>query len=363
MVKKQIVHVVAFLLVLCVVLYTLCDLFESTNVLNRDQLLPFYKSLPENTVDAVIIGTSGIDHYWMPSKAYEDNGMVMCSFAAGSNPSWLYKNIVDEMLINQNPKLVIIDIRGFTQTNKSAGIMDVRARYVLDSMPMFSANYIKTAFNAMEWINKKDESRAKFDISLLVPFVKYHSKWQNDDFLFEENFGNKVHQFGGYYTTLDYTTKIKPQKVKKYNPKADAKLDSVSEAALYDIIAYLKENDINALFVDTPKFPTKVDAGRSNRVYKILEEEGMDYIHFYSENSKNGFTIDTLEPETDFHDPSHVNFYGAVKFTEYFAEYLDNKYDFPDRRTDEKASEHWNGIHDRLCNQIKQYEKEIGRVE
>ncbi len=358
MTKKGFIRVLAFFLVLSIVFYLLCDLFESTNVLNRDQYFSLYRSLPEDTVDAVIIGTSGVDRYWIPAKAYENNGMVMCTLSTGAMPSWLCKNVVEEAYVHHNPKLIVIDIRPFTQSNPSQSVLDVRARRVIDSMPLFSANYIKTAFDSMRWIKKADSTASRIDISLLIPFVRYHTKWQDDDFLFEENFGDKIHEFGGYYLDPDCTAKIKKQKVVKYNSQETAKLDPISQEALYEFIDYVKEKNLNVLFVDTPQFRKSTEIGRANKVYEILEEEGMDFIHFYSDTAKSGFEISTLDPKTDFYDGGHVNFYGAQKFTDYFSEYIDEKYDLPDRRDQEEVKEYWDGVYDMLVDEVETYKKD-----
>ncbi|MBO5936208.1 MAG: hypothetical protein J6Q79_01180 [Clostridia bacterium] len=60
MTKNQIIRTVAFLLVVSVLLLTLCDLFEYENS-HISERIETYQDLPRNTVDAVMVGTSGID--------------------------------------------------------------------------------------------------------------------------------------------------------------------------------------------------------------------------------------------------------------------------------------------------------------
>lgn len=358
MTKKRIIHVIAFLLVLSFVFYCLCDLFEGANDLAQDKCFSLYRSLPEDIVDVTMIGTSGIDRSIIPSQAYEESGISIGTLASDAMPSWLYTNVVDEVYKYQNPQLLIVDIRPFTQGNTGkSNPIEVRARRVIDSMPLFSWNYIKTSFNAMKWISKADENASRFDLSLLVPFIKYHTKWSEDDFSFEDNIGVEPNEYGGYRIKKSYLVTVKKQKVVKYDREQTVELDPVTEEALYEFLDYVRENDINVLFIDTPQFRGKTESGRANTVYDILEKEGMNYIHFYSEDSKTGFSIKGLNPEKDFADSGHVNFYGAQKVTQALYEYIEDNYDLPDRRTDESTKSYWDGIQQKLLDLIDKYTK------
>ena len=141
-----------------------------------------------------------------------------------------------------------------------------------------------------------------------------------------------------------------------YDSNVYAELDPLAEESLYEFIEYVKDKNLNVLFVDTPQFLDQSELGRANTTYKILEENGMDYIHFYKDGSAD-FTID-LDNTTEFYDESHVNYYGALKFTDVFAKYLDEKYDLPDRRKDEAASSYWNGLYEKIQNGVAGYEKD-----
>ncbi len=363
MTKKRVIRVIAFLLVISFVFYLLCDLFEGSNDLAQDKCFSLYRTLEDDTIDITMLGTSGIDRSIIPSQAYEEAGLSIGTLASDAMPSWLYTNVVEEAYIWQNPKLLIVDIRPFTQGNSGkSNPIEVRARRVIDSMELFSWNYIKTSFNAMKWISKADKTATRVNLSMILPFIKYHSKWSDDDFSFYNGFGYKPNEYGGYRIKKSYNITVKKQKVVKYNRNQTEALDPISEEALFEFLKYISENDIEVLFVDTPQFRGKLESGRANKVYDILEKEGMKVLHFYSEDSKTGFSIEGLNPETDFADSGHVNFYGAQKVTRALYEYIEKNYDLPDRRKDETAKRYWDGIHDNLLKLIADYEKENKEV-
>lgn len=356
MTKKQVLRFVCFMVATLMLIVLLCDMFEGSNNSEHEKSMYTYKNLPEDTVDAVFLGTSGVDVFWVAPLAYEEYGLSLYNLAYPAMPAFLYTNIIDEIENMQDTKLILIDIRAFFQSNTKASTVEVRARRYLDSLPFFSLNRVKAAFKTMDILHNADpENCPKFDASYLFSFIKYHTKWA-DDYSIYDNLGGKDHNEGSYYMKDGRIVKIKTQKKVVFDSSVTKSLDPVSEEALYDLIDYIKEKDLNVLFVDTPQFLAKTELRRASTVYKILEENGMDYLHFYKEGSDE-FTID-LDNTTDFFDASHVNFYGAQKFTRALAEYLKENYDLPDRRESEVAKSFWEGKYDNVLEKIEKFESE-----
>ncbi len=355
---KIIIRCVAFALLVCMILIVMCDLFEQENNTNMDKRFTTYRNLNEDTVDAVYIGTSGVDRYWVAAKAYEEYGMTVYPLATDSMPTWLFENILDEIYDYQNPKLIIVDIRCLSQVNDTVDVMDVRARRVLDAMPMFSMNRIKAGFKTMESIHYLYEDEPRFNISYLLSFVKYHTKWSEDDYSIENNLGNKEHAYLGFFLNSTMSATVVAQEPVVYNPNITTEIDKLTERSYYELLDYAKEKGIELLFVDSPQFRGEEETARTNAAYQLLEETGQNYIHYYTTNEDGSFSID-LDPETDFYNPGHVNFYGAEKFTDALAEYIDENYDLPDRRNEYEVKEDWDGVYQATREKIAQYEEKL----
>ncbi len=353
---KRILGCVAFVLIVCVMMVVLCDLLELSNTSNFDKRYETFRNLEEDTVDAVFIGTSGVDRYWIAPKAYEKYGMTVFPLAIESMPTWLMTNVLKDVFKYQDPKLVMIDARSFGQSNVKKENMDIFARRVLDSMEMFSLNRIEAGFKTMRVIHETFEDAPAFDISYLLSFVKYHDRWKDDDYKIQNNLGNKEHEYGGFYITGN-STKIQPQEVRPYDFDLYTPLDPVTEESLYEILDFLEEKDVEVLFVDTPQLKDDQEVGRGNTLYKILDERGVDYIHFLSEDQSESLHVIDFDYDRDFYDAPHVNYYGAEKFTDYFAQYLDENYDLPDRRADESVAKDWDGRYDAIVKKITADEK------
>lgn len=355
MTKKQILRGIGFILATCLLIVTLCDLFETENTENYDKNMYTYRNLPEDTADAIFYGTSGIDRYWIAPKAYEEHGIASYSLAYDAFPAWLYTNILDETLKMQNPELVVFDARAFYQSNTRLTRVDVRARRYIDSLPFLNINRFKAAFKTMKVLHDADpKTYERFDASYLFSIIKYHSKW-SEDYSLDANLGHKEQKYGSFYLKSDRTIKATPYEKRYYDSDYYSPLDKVTEDALDDLIYYIKANDLKVLFVDTPQFLSKYELGRANTLFKILDDNNLDYVHFYKENTSE-FAID-LDNTKDFYDESHVNYYGAEKFTEALAAYIDKNYDLPDSRERENAKEFWDGKYDAIKTKIAEYEE------
>ncbi len=358
MTKKQILRSIAFFLVVAIMVITLCDVFELENTSNQNKRFYTYRTLEENTVDAIILGTSGIDRFWIPSQAYEEYGMTVYPLATDAMPAWLYVPLIKDALTYQDLSLIVIDIRSFGQKNEDIAKMDIRARRVLDAMSTFSVHRIEAAFKTMSVRDQVDKSASELDLSYIFSVIKYHGKWKDDDFRIEKNLGPKEHNYLGFFLTEKASITKADLNLKGYDPNHYVDLDPLSLEALYELIDFAKEEDLNLLFIDTPQIRKDFEAGRSNSVYRILEEEGMDYLHYYSPDTESGISSElNFDYENDFYNTGHVNYYGAVKFTDALSRYFADNYNLPDRRDDEAVKKDWDGVQEALVERITKMEK------
>lgn len=357
MTKKEFGRSIAFLLAACIVLLALCEVFELNDTTNIATRFKTFGDLNENTVDAVWIGTSGVDRFWVSPKAYEEYGMTVYPLASDGMPSWLFRNVIEEIYENQNPELIILDMRAYRQDNVSSPEAEVRARRILDAMDFFSVNRFKAALKTMKMIHQIDEEASAFDLSYLLSYIKYHSMWDDEDFFIAENTSRKRHSYMGFYMNSSKSLASVENQDVAFETDSYEPLDPISEASLYELLDFAETKGINLLFMGTPEMLEQAEIGRVNTLTRILEEEGADYIHYYEPNDDGGFLlIPDLDPDSDFYDENHVNYYGAEKFTAAFAAYLDEHYDFEDRRTNEAAASQWDGVYQKVVDRIAGWE-------
>ncbi len=355
MTKKQILRCVAFALILSALMIVLCDLFEQENNKNFDMRYQTFKHMPKDTVDAVYIGTSGVDRYWIAPKAYEEYGMTVYPLSIDELPSYLYIDLLKDAIDRQSPELLIIDMRGFQQ-GYTVEELDVRSRRVLDAMDFFSVARVKAAVKTMKLIHELDQTKPLFDLSLLLSFIKYHSKWSEETYQIQNNLGDRLHSYGGFYMNATDSVKaieVNPQKVRE---DTMAELDPISEKALYELLDFLAQQDVEVLFVYSPRVDGIRKVSSTNRIKSILDEKGFEYVVYQFGDPADDNYIE-FDLKADYYDQGHVNYYGAEKYTAHFAAYLNEKYSLPDRRNDSNVNRYWEGLYEKIINQIAEYEQ------
>jgi len=87
---------------------------------------------------------------------------------------------------------------------------------------------------------------------------------------------------------------------------------------------------------------------RLNTVCDILDENGFTYKCYDVEDN-------TFNVYAEFYNTRHVNYFGAERFTELFAQYLKDNYELPDRREDSRCSAVWYGPYDAIKEQITKF--------
>ncbi|MBR5783203.1 MAG: hypothetical protein IKY33_03145 [Clostridia bacterium] len=358
MTKKQIGRCCAFVLVVCLLLVFLSDLFELENTTNYDKRFYTYRTLESNTVDAIVIGTSGIDRYYVAPKAFEEHGLSVYTLSTDAMPSWLYIDVIEYACRKQDLKLVVVDMRAFRQNNTKSVTVDARGRRVIDAMDFFSLSRTKAAFKTMEVMHAVSDENPRFDLSYLLPYIKFHSKWE-EEYSIANNLGSKEHLYGGFFMSSRKSLKKQEQSPLVYDNDVYEDLDPIAEESLYELLDYAEKKGLELLFVDTPHYKDDSEMARSNTLQKILKERGMNYVNYCQTNENGDFLYDlNLDHNNDFYNDAHVNYYGAEKFTDVFARYLVENYDLPDRRQDEAAQKYWNGIYAKIKRDIEKWEKD-----
>lgn len=354
MTKKQFLRTVAFALVFCAVLVLLCDAFEQDEYPFPEKFYT-YRNFEEGTVDAVYIGTSGVDRYFNAAKAYEEYGMVVYPLTSDAMPVWLYPLVLEEVLNRQTPELIIIDPRPFAQDHDTKSV-EVGAQRVLGAMPFFSLTRLKMVLKTMEINHLVDETQPRYEISFLLPFVKFHTEWEMENYSLVDSLRRNEHPYGSFYMNSVQSVRALERVEKPLDESYAEALNPISEQAMYELLDMLREIDIPVLFLDTPQVTNNTEDGKLYTALCILEEEGFDCLSYNLPGVAKEMGLD-LDYSKDFYNGGHVNFYGSEKTTASIAAYLDANYDLPDRRNDPAVQAYWDGIYDRILATIDYYEE------
>lgn len=307
--KKQFIKAVSFILIVLFLLIHLTYCVR-TNGDVKDRFVGFY-SEKNNTIDAVVIGSSPVYPAFVTPKIYGDMGITLYPISSNMQRPVATRYLVDEVLKTQKPELFIFEMRMWTANDEDLLGNMAHTREVTDNMK-YSINRIKT-INAM--VEPSDRLTYYFDI------FKYHSNW-------------KTLALVSQLRTFFYEY---PDDLKGYVPKTEVgpctesefsgitetmAMPSEQEEYLRDLLDYIKEKNLNALFVITPYTVKEEEQKKINYMAEIVESYGYNFLDMNQHTDEIGIVF-----EEDFRDyGTHTNVVGAMKVTDYFESYLKENY-------------------------------------
>lgn len=296
----------------------------------------FYRE-NENGLDVVMVGSSAASKDFQPSILWNAGNITSYCFAVGACSANIYTSIIDEVLTKQPDAVILIDIDGIVVDDKFQA-EEGPIKLWIDSMPKNRnhLNMIKKYFS--------DEPG-----ELLFPILKYHRYMtslyayvQISSRLLKKEILDIKDPLGG--STLNNCKPIK-NAVQYYNTETGTeKMTELSQQVFEELLEYCRDRSIkNMLFVNLPK--SSVEdwqlerninySRRTNYIRKTVAQYGYEVYDYNALGNPAG-----LDETADFADTLHLTTRGAIKFSEYFAGYLNDKYGFSEKN-DETALE-WN---------------------
>lgn len=351
MTKKQIARAVAFFLVLMCMFSFLSDVFENSS--NRRNTTPVrtYYSLERDTLDVAVLGTSGIDRYWLAAKAYEEQGIASYALSLNHFPAWFMLPMVKEIVRKHSSlKLLVIDMRPFTASYTGEGVekYENRARIGTEALPFFSLARLEAIDRTLRTISENVEGESRFDLSYFFSFIKHHTRWSEKGFNVYEETEYKISEYMGAYMHKYFSLKTMDEPITTEESDARSPLDKVCLENLYELFDYLKNQSFQILFLNTPHSQSRLETRRINFLCDILDKEGYRYLNCPLDES-------IYDLKNDFYNAEHANYYGAEKFTNEFTYYLTQNYEFADRRADSRYYQ-WEGTYANIKKQVAEWE-------
>lgn len=312
-----------FLAIACILLARVTYLFRNVGF-DRSHMVGIREEEP---LDMVYIGGSAAFFFWQPLKAWKDHGFTSYNYATATLQAEMIEPYVREVLEFQDPELFVIGLRSFQYWDKDffhvAGF-----RNGSDSMDILSGNRLRM-------IRKCFGSRADMEsepaVSYYLDIAKYHSNYGEvlgspEHWLYG---GNHVPCAGkGWEKTIDYAWLEQPE---DFLTEERAILPEGCEAILVELLESCRERNLQVLFVVCPYQITREDQMKYNAMKDLVEEYGFQYLNANEHYQEMG-----MDFARDFYDPSHVNCFGAEKYTAFLGEYIADTYGLPDHRGEER---------------------------
>lgn len=299
-----------------------------TNGDTKDRMAGFYAE-KRDSIDVLMFGASTVGTSFSAPYMWGEYGFTSYPLSGNSQRTTAIKYLIEEGLKYQNPDMIVIEMRTFFGDDEEMARDEGHIRETTDNM-RYSINRIKT-INAVA-DHYDDKWPFYFDIMKYhtnIGMLKMPSEWKK--FTFSTKDENK-----GFVIS---------DEVKSYWKKGyEVDLDKVSrqplsakqEEVLEDLLSYLKDNDIEALFVVTPRDSQDGYNAVMNYAGDIVKAAGFDYIDM-------NYCYDEMDfhYSSDMKDGAHTNVWGAVKCSDLLGQYISDNYELRQEHN-KKVEEEWN---------------------
>ena len=284
--------------------------------------------------DVLMIGDCEIYENFSPAALWENYGIP--SYLRGSPQQLIWQSyyLLEDTLRYETPKVVVFNVLAMkygTPQNEAYN------RLTLDGMrPSLSK------WNAIQVSMTADENA----LTYLFPLLRFHSRWSElsaDDFTYAfQHLPALSHN--GYLLRAD----IRPlETVPTGQILSDDRLPEICYEYLDRILHLCSENSIELVLVKAPTVWPYWYEEWDMQIAEYAKKNNLLYLNFLD------FTDDIgIDFQTDTYDAGlHLNVYGAEKLSVYFGSILKERFDLPDRRSDQRYSEIW-------AEKIDRYERE-----
>ncbi len=324
MTRKKIIPILLLFAVLLTSLYMLQRLVVPkymTGIVEGSLIESYYEE--EKDHDVIFIGDCEVYENFSPITLWEEYGIT--SFIRGSAQQLIWQSyyLLEETLKYEKPKVVVFNILSMKYDTPQK---ETYNRMTLDGMKLSPEKIRSIQASMLEEENM---------LSYLVPFLRFHSRWDEltkDDFTYLLDKKDIFHS--GYYMRAD----VKPvETIPTGKPLPDYTFGENSYKYLDMMVELCKENGIELILIKAPTiYPVWYDEWDEQMVQYAKDNE-LKYYNLLELSDEAG-----IDFQTDTYDAGlHLNVYGAEKLSSYFGNILTTECGLTDRRGDEKLDEIW----------------------
>lgn len=300
-----------------------------------------YFKEPQDSLDVVLIGPSTVYTAFYSPLAYEEQGITSYALSTSTMPASLYPYAAQIAVEQHHPQLLIFDTWGFCEVDQHN---ETSLRKFLDALP--NSEIKKRAIAELV----PEDLRSSFS----YPFQKYHSSW--------ERFGELVQVLRdkldmnrqGYSITKNYATTPDIQQYMQKPGMYDVTEDGLHYLQI--LLDYLKEAGVeHALFIRTPEMFGQEPTETFPQMIDMIRGAGYDFLNTNAAIEDMG-----LDLGHDFYNTSHLNVFGAEKFTAFLADHITKRYSLTTEHA-ESVNEKWDhcaSYNDDILTRLEQLTEE-----
>lgn len=326
---------IAFLCVLCVIFAFVSNVTVNSGTHNF-QMMATFPEEPAGSLDVVYIGPSTAFTLFEGPIAFKKHGITVRMFSSDAQPLVLREDFIRYARKKHPNSLYIISVDRY-----STDISEEQTHWTTDFFPQSPEKY-----RMISKVSELSDFSPGQRLAIYLPFIQFHSRWNQ---LTKEDFHRESDGLKGAYHDPTFLTGT--EDVTKSYHWSDERMELDEDSAAYwdGLLDYCDDVNLNALFIVPPQCSAPEKVEMMNSVSDLIEERGYPVLNLYPKIDDIG-----LDFKTDYYAPAHTNLHGALKATDYIAEYLTENYAFTDKRGD-PAYESWDEAYYKYLEIIKPY--------
>lgn len=345
--KHKILKLTIFILLVAGIFAVFYRTFKFKSFDGIYQMTKFYEE-EDNSIDLLMLGSSHMFVNANTSVLWDEYGIAGYDLCGSIQPYWNTYYYLNEAYKTQNPKVVAMEV--------------YTAVEVTDEYYTFE-NAVKNIFG----MNRSQDKKEAVDSSVDIPdrlmfyleyptFHKRYTDLEKNDFIADYEGDWYDHNCWKGETLYYHNDEgvFAPSDSDVYDTSI-GKISAKNEEYLRKIIELTKEHGSELVLLVTPYVVLPGETAVFNRVAEIAGEYDVPFVNFNLYYDEMG-----IDFANDYAiDGCHMAYWGSEKFTRLFADMLEEEYDLPDRRGDEKYASY-----DRMVNAYKRMSRnqEISRV-
>lgn len=312
---KHWIKIVIFAALTAAVILFASDILSVANERDAVGIYGFYLE-PEDSLDVVLIGSSSIYTAFYSPLAYEEQGITSYSLATSTMTAPLYRYAAELAIETQHPDVLVFETWSFCYDVQQD---ETSLRKFLDAMP--DCELKRRAIAEIVPEELQDSFRR--------PFEKYHSSWDRIGELLQVWQDKNQMKSSGYSVTKNFATT--PSIIEYRRQAGEYHISEAGFQYLQILLDYLKEADIDhVLFVRCPEMINYESTDSYTKMIEMIREAGFDFVNLNAaaEDMK-------LDRNHDYYNTTHLNIFGAEKFTRFLSGYLVNRYQLAPEHNEE----------------------------
>lgn len=340
---KNIIKIGLFLFLCGVILCESAWLFRSNQYLGRANIVGIHN---EDPLDVVFVGASGVQNFYIPARAWNERGIASYSYCAEGIRANLAKEYLMDIRRTHDPVLYVVDLSTYETTARE--LDEGGLRNWTDSMPPLSLIRIEGLYRYL-----KQHDIGDLDVpSLYFDLIRYHSNTDSLKLWYNWLYLNTKNVWGPSKGFIPLLGHIAFEPVVVSDGRTD--IDRIDIGDLCDLLDYCDANKLNVLFTFNPT--GREDHEIRNTMGDYIRSRGYDYLDLHRCCEDMG-----LDHETDYANSGHVNYLGAVKYTDYMIRYIIDHYNLPDHRLEDEYAD-WNEAYSIYDEEARTWEYQMEQL-